>query len=59
MASPNMHMRDSIMFRILHAYYHRTAEKYGFPDNYGLNKTILWKILKKIFRLFVGGEVRL
>lgn len=28
MASPNMHMRDPIMYRILHAHHHRTADKW-------------------------------
>lgn len=28
MASPNMHMRDPIMYRILHAHHHRTGDKW-------------------------------
>ena len=28
MASPNMHMRDPIMYRILHATHHRTGDKW-------------------------------
>ncbi|MCF6170251.1 MAG: glutamine--tRNA ligase/YqeY domain fusion protein [Bacteroidales bacterium] len=28
MASPNMHMRDPIMYRILHQHHHRTADKW-------------------------------
>ncbi len=28
MASPNMHMRDPIMYRILHAHHHRTGNKW-------------------------------
>lgn len=28
MASPNMHMRDPVMYRILHAYHHRTGNKW-------------------------------
>jgi len=28
MASPNMHMRDPVMYRILHAHHHRTGDKW-------------------------------
>jgi len=28
MASPNMHMRDPIMYRIMHAHHHRTGDKW-------------------------------
>ncbi len=28
MASPNMHMRDPVMYRILHAYHHRTGNQW-------------------------------
>ncbi len=28
MASPNMHMRDPLMYRILHAHHHRTGDKW-------------------------------
>lgn len=28
LASPNMHMRDPLMYRIKHAYHHRTADKW-------------------------------
>ena len=28
MASPNMHMRDPVMYRILHATHHRTGDKW-------------------------------
>ncbi|MCB9231225.1 MAG: glutamine--tRNA ligase/YqeY domain fusion protein [Bacteroidia bacterium] len=34
MASPNMHMRDPIMYRILKAHHHRTGDKWGIYPMY-------------------------
>ena len=34
MASPNMHMRDPILYRILHVAHHRTGEKWKIYPNY-------------------------
>ncbi len=34
MASPNMHMRDPIMYRILHRHHHRTADKWKIYPMY-------------------------
>ncbi|MEM0999617.1 MAG: glutamine--tRNA ligase/YqeY domain fusion protein [Bacteroidota bacterium] len=34
MASPNMHLRDPIMYRILHAHHHRTGDKWHIYPTY-------------------------
>lgn len=34
MAAPNMHMRDPIMYRIKHAYHHRTGDKWSIYPMY-------------------------
>ncbi len=34
LASPNMHMRDPLMYRIKHAHHHRTGDKWGIYPMY-------------------------
>jgi glutaminyl-tRNA synthetase len=34
MASPNMHMRDPVMYRIIHAHHHRTGDKWCIYPTY-------------------------
>ncbi|MBE0651945.1 MAG: glutamine--tRNA ligase/YqeY domain fusion protein [Bacteroidales bacterium] len=34
MSSPNMHMRDPIMYRVLHAHHHRTKDKWNIYPMY-------------------------